>query len=76
MSMARALQNDLQQATSVIFSDKTIRNGLNEGDLSAQHPLVGPALTAWHCGAQLRFAKEEQNSELPGPSLVPCAFHR
>jgi len=31
MSTARALQNDLQQATGVNVSDQTIRNRLHEG---------------------------------------------
>ncbi|MCJ8738325.1 hypothetical protein PDJAM_G00034520 [Pangasius djambal] len=61
MSTARALQNDLQQATGVNVSDQTIRNRLHEGGLRARHPLVGPVLTAWHRGARLAFAIEHQN---------------
>ncbi|MCI4381318.1 hypothetical protein PGIGA_G00250300 [Pangasianodon gigas] len=61
MSTARALQNDLQQATGVNVSDQTIRNRLHEGGLRARHPLVGPVLTARHRGARLAFAIEHQN---------------
>lgn len=55
MSTARALQNDLQQATGVNVSDQTIRNRLHEGGLRAQRPVVGPVLTAQHSGARLAF---------------------
>jgi len=61
MSTARALQNDLQQATGVNISDQTIKNRLHEGGLRAQRPLVGPVLTARHRGAQLAFAIQHQN---------------
>ncbi len=61
MCTARALQNDLQQATGVNVSDQTIRNRLHEGGLRAWRPLVVPVLTAWHCGARLAFAIEHQN---------------
>ncbi|KAK3519321.1 hypothetical protein QTP70_024525, partial [Hemibagrus guttatus] len=61
MSTARALQNDLQRATGVIVSEQTIRNRLHEDGLKAQHPLVGPLLTAQHLGARLEFAIEHQN---------------
>ncbi len=61
MSTARALQNDLQQATGVNFSDQTIRNRRHEGGLRAQRPLVGPVLTARLRGARLAFAIEHQN---------------
>lgn len=61
MSTARALQNDLQQATGVNVSDQTIRNRLHEGGLRARRPLVGPVLTARHRGARLAFAIEHQN---------------
>ncbi len=56
MSTARALQNDLQQATGVNVSDQTIRNRLHEW-----RPIVGPVLTARHRGARLTFAIERQN---------------
>ncbi len=58
MSTARALQNDLQQATGVNVSDQTIRN---EGGLRAWRPLVGPVLAARHSGARLAFDFEHQN---------------
>ncbi len=61
MSTARALQNDLQQATGVNVSDQTIRNRLHEGGLRVRCPLVGPVLTARHRGARLAFAIEHQN---------------
>ncbi len=61
ISTARALQNDLQQATGVNVSDQTIRNRLHEGGLRARRPLVGPVLTARHRGARLAFAIEHQN---------------
>ncbi len=61
ISTARALQNDLQQATDMNVSDQTIRNRLPEGSLRARRPLVGPVLTARHCGARLAFASEHQN---------------
>ncbi len=58
MSTARALQNDLQQATGVNVSDQTIRNGLHEGGLRDRRPLVGPVLTARHREARLAFTIE------------------
>ncbi len=61
MSTARALQNDLQQATGVNVSDQTIRNRLHEVGLRARRPLVGPVLTARHRGARLEFAIVHQN---------------
>ncbi len=61
MTTARALQKDLQQAAAVKVSDPIIRNILHESGLRAQHPLVGPVLTARHCGARLAFANEHQN---------------
>ncbi|KAK0153439.1 Transmembrane protein 245 [Merluccius polli] len=60
-STARALQNDLQQATGVHVFDQTIRNRLYEGGLRARCPLVGPVLTAQHRAARLAFAREHQN---------------
>ena len=61
MSTARALQNDLQQATGVNVSAQTIRNRLHEGGLRARRPVVCPVLTAQHRGARLAFALEHQN---------------
>ncbi len=61
MSTARALQNDLQLATGANVPDHTIRNRLYEGGLRARRLLVGPVLTARHCGARLAFAIESQN---------------
>ncbi len=75
MSTARALQNDLKQATGVNVSDQTIRNRLHEGGLRARRPLVGPVLTAWQCGARLTFAIEHQNWQIRHWRPVPY-FHR
>ncbi len=61
MSTGRALQNDLQQATGVNVSDQATRNRLLEGGLRARRPLVGPVLTAQHCGARFAFAIGHQN---------------
>ena len=61
LSTARALQNDLQQATGVTVSAQTIRNRLHEGGLRARRPVVCPVLTAQHRGARLAFAIEHQN---------------
>ena len=59
---ARALQNDLQQATGVNVSNQTIRNRLHEG--RARRPLVGPVLSARHRGARLAFAIEHQHLQV------------
>ncbi|TWW74463.1 hypothetical protein D4764_14G0004660 [Takifugu flavidus] len=56
MSTARALQNDLQQATGANVSDQAIRNRLHEGGLRALRLVVGPVLTAWHRRARMAFA--------------------
>ena len=45
LSTARALQNDLQQATGVNVSAQTIRNRLHEGGLRAQRPVLCKALS-------------------------------
>ena len=69
MSTARALQNDLQQATGRNISDQTIENRHFEGGLRAQHPLVV------RC-ALLGTVDLDWTQELSGLPLVPCAFHR
>lgn len=57
LSTDRALQNDLQRATGVNVSTQTIRNKLHEGGLRVRRPVVGPVLTAQHCGARPAFLK-------------------
>ncbi len=61
MSTAKALQNDLRQATCVNVSNQIIGNRLHEGGLRARLSLVSPVLTVRHRGAQLAFAIEHQN---------------
>ena len=71
-STARALDNDLQQATGVHDSDQTVRNRLYEGDMRAQLPLVGPVLKAPHHATWWHW----HSSELAGPPLGPRSHHR
>jgi len=64
MNTARALQNDLQQATGVNISDQTIRNRLHEGGLRALTSSSGPCA---HCPApwsSFVSAIEHQNSQV------------
>ncbi|KAI4883132.1 hypothetical protein NFI96_032712 [Prochilodus magdalenae] len=64
MSTARAIRNELQQATALNVFDQTIRNRLHEGGLRARRPVVGPVLTAQHHRARLAFAIEHQNWQI------------
>ena len=57
-STARALQNDLQQATNVRVSAQTVRNRIHESGMRARRPQVGPELTAQHRAARLTFSRE------------------
>ncbi|KAI4881850.1 hypothetical protein NFI96_026641 [Prochilodus magdalenae] len=56
-STARALQNDLQQAT-VHVSAQTLRNRPHEDGMRARRTQMGVVLTAQHRAGRLAFARE------------------
>ena len=64
-STARAIQNDLQQATNVNVSAQTVRNRLHDGGMRAQRPQVGPVLTAQHRAPRLTFARVQMDWAVP-----------
>lgn len=63
-STAKALQNNLQQATDVVVCAQTGRNRLHEGGVRAQRSQVGVALTAKRHTGRLAFAREHQDWQI------------
>ncbi|KAI4896476.1 hypothetical protein NFI96_032684, partial [Prochilodus magdalenae] len=61
---ARALQNDLQQATYVHVSAQMVRNPLHEDGTWARRPQIGVVLTTQHRAGRLAFAREHQDWQI------------